>query len=205
MTLEFLATALIVCLAPGIGVIYTLSTALGGGLARGLWAALGCTLVTGLHLVAALAGLAAVLHTSALLFQAIKFAGVAYLLWMAWTTLRGTGALQVTPDGRAREVTPLSIVLRGILLNLLNPKLPLFFVAFLPQFIPADAADPTALMLELGVGFVATTGVVMAGYALVAGALRVHLVENLRAMTWMRRAFAATFAGLAARLMAERA
>ena len=156
MTLEFLATALIVCLAPGIGVIYTLSTALGGGLARGLWAALGCTLVTGLHLVAALAGLAAVLHTSALLFQAIKFAGVAYLLWMAWGTLKGTGALQVTPETRVQS--PLVLVRRGVLLNLLNPKLPMFFVAFLPQFIPAHSPDATALLIELGLGELGVLG-----------------------------------------------
>ena len=203
MSVEFLLTALIVCLTPGIGVIFTLSTALGGGLSRGLWAALGCTIVTAFHLAAAMAGLAAILHTSAVLFQTIKFAGVAYLLWMAWTTLRGTGALRVEPDHAARSSAPATIVMRGILLNLLNPKLPIFFVAFLPQFMPADAAAPTLLMAQLGAGFVAMTGAVMAGYALVASVVRAHLVENQRAMTWMRRAFAASFAGLAARLMAE--
>ncbi|MEC7256864.1 MAG: LysE family translocator [Pseudomonadota bacterium] len=205
MSIEFLLTALIVCLTPGIGVIFTLSTALGGGLSRGLWAALGCTIVTAVHLAAAMAGLAAILHTSALLFQTIKFAGVAYLLWMAWTTLRGSGALQVNPDTSARATAPTAIVMRGILLNLLNPKLPIFFVAFLPQFMSADAAAPALQMAQLGAGFVAMTGAVMVGYALVASVLRTHLVENQCAMTWMRRVFAASFAGLAARLMTERA
>lgn len=205
MSAEFLLTALIVCLAPGIGVIYTLSTALGGGARRGLLAALGCTLVTGLHLLAALAGLAALLHTSALAFQAVKFAGVAYLLWMAWTTLRGKGSLDVRADGSAVRTSALTIVWRGVLLNLLNPKLPIFFVAFLPQFIPAGAENTTALMVELGLGFVATTGAVMAGYALAAGAVRVWITGNATAMTWLRRAFAASFAALAVRLATERA
>ncbi|MCB1343020.1 MAG: LysE family translocator [Pseudooceanicola sp.] len=205
MTPEFLLTALIVCLAPGIGVIYTLSTALGGGLRRGLLAAVGCTIVTGFHLLAALAGLAALLHASALAFQTVKFAGVAYLLWMAWTTLRGRGTLDVQADTGAKRHGALVIVWRGILLNLLNPKLPIFFVAFLPQFIPADAAAPTALMVELGLGFVAMTGLVMAGYALAAGGVRVWITGNETAMRWLRRAFAASFAALAARLATERA
>ena len=125
MSPEFLLANLIVCLAPGLGVIYTLSVSLGSGLRAGAWAALGCTLATVFHLGVALAGLAAVLHTSALLFQAIKLAGAAYLLWMAWTTLSGTGALAISPEPRA--ASPLRIVRRGVLLNLLNPKLPLFF------------------------------------------------------------------------------
>lgn len=202
---EFLLTALIVCLAPGIGVIYSIATSLGGGLRAGLWAAVGCTLATCVHLAAALAGLAAVLHTSALLFQAVKFAGVAYLLWMAWTTLQGSGALQVRPDTAARHRGAGRIVWRGIMLNLLNPKLPMFFVAFLPQFLPADAANPTLALIHLGLGFVAMTALVMTGYALAAGTLRARLVESARAMAWMRRAFAASFAALGVKLALERA
>mgnify|MGYP003637765656 CR=1 FL=1 len=179
---EFLATALIVCVAPGIGVIYTLSTTLGGGLRRGLWAALGCTLVTAVHLTAALA-----------------------LLWMAWTTLRGSGSLNVSADETARQVTPGTLVWRGILLNLLNPKLPLFFLAFLPQFIPAGIAQPSLVMAQLGLAFVAMTGLVMAGYAILAGAARKWVIERTSVMTWLRRAFAASFAALAARLALERA
>ena len=202
---EFLATALIVCVAPGIGVIYTLSTTLGGGLRRGLWAALGCTLVTAVHLTAALAGLAALLHASAVLFQIVKYAGALVLLWMAWTTLRGSGSLNVSADETARQVTPGTLVWRGILLNLLNPKLPLFFLAFLPQFIPAGIAQPSLVMAQLGLAFVATTGLVMAGYAILAGAARKWVVERTSVMTWLRRAFASSFAALAARLALERA
>ena len=184
---EFLATALIVCVAPGIGVIYTLSTTLGGGLRRGLWAALGCTLVT------------------AVLFQIVKYAGALVLLWMAWTTLRGSGSLNVSADETARQVTPGTLVWRGILLNLLNPKLPLFFLAFLPQFIPAGIAQPSLVMAQLGLAFVAMTGLVMAGYAILAGAARKWVIERTSVMTWLRRAFAASFAALAARLALERA
>ncbi|MCA2013025.1 LysE family translocator [Pararhodobacter sp. CCB-MM2] len=203
MTPEFLLTAFIVCLAPGVGIIYTLSTTLGRGLVAGLWAVLGCTLATLVHLGFAMAGLAAVLQTSATLFTAIKFAGVAYLLWMAWGTLKGTGALQVTPDTRAQS--PLVLIRRGVLLNLLNPKLPMFFVAFLPQFIPAGAPDATALLIQLGLGFVAMTAGVFLLYALAAGWLRSRVLGSERAMTWMRRAFAASFAALGAKLALERA
>ncbi|PWE27844.1 LysE family translocator [Pararhodobacter marinus] len=203
MSPEFLFTAFIVCLAPGVGVIFTLSTVLGRGLGAGLWAVLGCTLATLVHLGFAMAGLAAVLQTSALLFSAIKYAGVAYLLWMAWGTLQGTGALQVTPD--TTRHAPATLVRRGVLLNLLNPKLPMFFVAFLPQFIPAGAPDATALLIELGLGFVAMTAGVFLLYALAAGWLRSRVLGSERAMTWLRRAFAASFAGLGAKLAFERA
>ena len=201
MSWEFLLTAFIVCIAPGLGVIYTISVSLGRGMAGGLWAALGCTLVTGVHLLAAVAGLAAILHASAILFQTIKFAGVAYLLWMAWTTLRGRGGLEVQAE--TRPMSPTKIVGRGILLNLLNPKLPLFFAAFLPQFIPAGTTGIGPLV-ELGLGFVAMTAAVMTGYAIFAAALRTRLLSSRRAMHWMRRAFAASFAALGARLALER-
>ena len=127
MSPEFLLTAFIVCVTPGIGVVYTLSTTLGGGFRAGFWASLGCTLATVLHMVVALAGLAAVLLTSALLFQVVKYAGVAYLVWMAWAVLKGTGGMDIAPSAPA---SPARVVWRGVVLNILNPKLPLFFVAF---------------------------------------------------------------------------
>jgi len=203
MTPAFLLTALVVCLAPGIGVVYTLSTALGRGLRAGLWAVVGCTLATAVHLGFALAGLAAVLETSALVFAGVKYAGAAYLMWLAWSTLQGGGTLKVDPDRRAHS--PWQLVQRGLLLNILNPKLPIFFLAFLPQFIPAGAAHPTALLVELGLGFVGMTFGVFVLYAAAAGWLRSRIVESPRAMAWMRRAFAASFAGLGLKLALERA
>ena len=99
---QFLLTALVVVLAPGTGVVYTLALALGQGRRAAVYAALGCTFGIVPHLAAAVLGLAAVLHTSALLFQVVKFAGVAYLMYLAWQALRSGGALRI--DGQnARE------------------------------------------------------------------------------------------------------
>ncbi|PCD76505.1 LysE family translocator [Pseudothioclava arenosa] len=201
MSLAFLATTFVICLAPGIGVVYTLSVALAQGLRGGLWAALGCTLATLVHLGVAMAGLAAVLHSSAVLFQSVKFAGVAYLLWMAWGTLRSTGGLQVQAATEAQPVARL--VWRGIMLNLLNPKIPMFFMAFLPQFMaPTDGA---LMMAELGAVFAAMTFAVFAGYAALAASGREAVLSRPAVTAWMRRLFAASFAALGLRLALERA
>ena len=200
MNLDYLLTALIVCVSPGIGVIYTLSSTLGGRFRAGFWASIGCTLATVVHLVVAMAGLAAILHTSAILFQALKFAGVAYLLWMAWAVLQEAGGLSVraaAPRSRAR------LVWRGVLLNILNPKLPLFFLAFLPQFMAPT--DGTARLVELGTGFTVITFVTFLGYAALAAGGRQRLMSSARAMAWLRRVFAASFAALGLRLAMERA
>ena len=198
MSLEYLFTAFIICLSPGIGVVYTLSSTLGGGIRAGFWAAIGCTIATVLHLVVAMAGLAAVLHTSAMLFQTIKFAGVAYLIWMAWAVLKDRGGLSVRPSA---PVPPGKLVWRGILLNILNPKIPLFFVAFIPQFVPVGS--PAVLLVELGLGFTTMTFVVFMGYVAVAASGRQRLLQSERAMNWVRRAFASSFAALGLKLASE--
>lgn len=200
MTLDYLLTAFIVCLSPGIGVVYTLSATLGGGFRAGIWASVGCTLATVLHMIVAMAGLAAILHTSAVLFQTIKFAGVAYLLWMAWGVLQDRGGLSIAP--RAPEPAG-RLVWRGVLLNILNPKLPLFFIAFLPQFMPAGSG--TAHLVQLGAVFNAMTFAVFLLYAALAATSRQRLLASEAAMRWMRRAFAASFAALGAKLAAETA
>ncbi|AOZ70323.1 lysine transporter LysE [Rhodobacter xanthinilyticus] len=200
MSLDYLLTVLIVCLAPGIGVVYTLSVTLGQGLRAGVLAAFGCTLATLVHLGVAMAGLAALLHSSAVLFQAVKFAGVAYLAWMAWGTLRGSGGLTLTaaaPQPAAR------IIRRGVTLNLLNPKIPMFFMAFLPQFMAPT--DGLAGMAWLGAGFAAMTFVTFLLYAGLAASGREAVLSRPVVMAWMRRAFAASFAALGLRLAMERA
>jgi threonine/homoserine/homoserine lactone efflux protein len=202
MSIEYLLTAFIICLSPGIGVVYTLSSTLGGGLRAGFFASVGCTVATVIHLVVAMAGLAAILHTSAVLFQTIKFAGVAYLLWMAWAVLRDRGGLSVRPDAPdAAPKSPFQLIRRGILLNILNPKLPLFFVAFIPQFVPAGS--PVGLLVELGLGFTAMTFVVFMGYVVIAATGRQYLLQSEVAVNWLRRAFAASFALLGLKLAAE--
>lgn len=201
MSPEFLLTAFIVCITPGIGVVYTLSMTLGGGFRAGLWASVGCTIATVLHMAVALAGLAALLLASALLFQTVKYAGVAYLLWMAWAVLKGTCQMDIAPAAPAPAGR---IVWRGILLNILNPKLPLFFVAFLPQFLPAHGAT-IGQMVELGLGFSAMTFLTFVIYAGIAASGRRAILGSARVMVWMRRAFAASFAALGLRLAMERA
>ncbi|MFD2175596.1 LysE family translocator [Rhodobacter lacus] len=200
MSFEFLVTALVVCVAPGIGVVYTLSATLGQGFRAGFLAAIGCTIATLVHLGVAMAGLAAVLHTSALLFQGLKYAGVAYLLWMAWGTLKGTGGLTIAA---ADPASPARLVRQGILLNLLNPKLPMFFLAFLPQFMAPS--DGTEVMAGLGIVFAAITFLVFIGYAGLAASGREAVLSRPAVMAWMRRAFAASFAALGLRLAFERA
>jgi threonine/homoserine/homoserine lactone efflux protein len=198
MPVEFLFMSLVVVLIPGTGVIYTLSCALSRGRNAGLAAALGCTFGIMPHIAASLLGLAAILHASAVLFQVLKYAGVAYLLYLAWKTLRETGTLAVTPT--TDTIALRQIVVRGILVNILNPKLSLFFLAFLPQFVDADATGAVAYMVALSGVFMTMTLVVFAGYGLTAAALRRQVASNPAVMQWLRRGFAGTFALLGLRL-----
>jgi threonine/homoserine/homoserine lactone efflux protein len=198
MSLSFLLTSLIVVISPGTGVLYTLAIALSRGSRASVAAAFGCTLGILPHMVAAMVGLAAVLHASALAFSALKWCGVVYLLYMAWQTLRERGALAV--DGRIDETGRRRVVVTGFLINILNPKLSIFFLAFLPQFIAADEAHKLARMLELSAVFMLMTLVVFVLYGLFAALVRDRVVSRPHVMPWLRRAFAGGFALLGARL-----
>ena len=198
MTIEFLITSLIVVISPGTGVLYTLATGLSRGARASIVAAFGCTLGIVPHLAAAIMGLAALLHTSALAFQIFKYLGVAYLLFMAWSTLRESGALKVEKEVGARSA--IQVTVTAILINILNPKLSIFFLAFLPQFISAGEAQPLSRMLELSGVFMLMTFVVFVGYGLFAASIRDHVISRPRVLTWMRRSFAAAFAALGAKL-----
>ena len=203
MTLSFLLTSLIVVASPGTGVLYTLAAALTRGSRASLAAAFGCTLGIVPHIAAALLGLAAVLHTSALAFAALKWCGVVYLLYMAWQALRERGALAVEAclDGRSAK----RVILTGFLINILNPKLSIFFLAFLPQFIVANEGRPLLRMLELSSAFMAMTFAVFVVYGLFAASVRDRVVTRPKVMNWLRRAFAGGFAALGAKLaFAER-
>ena len=202
MSLEFLITSLIVIVSPGTGVLYTLATGLSRGGKASIVAAFGCTLGIVPHMAAAILGLAALLHTSAIAFQTLKYAGVAYLLYMAWMTLKETGALSVE---RQPLRSNLQVTVTAILINILNPKLSIFFLAFLPQFIAVDEAYPLARMLELSGVFMAMTFAVFALYGLFAAGVRDRVITRPRVMAWLRRSFAAGFAALGAKLaFAER-
>lgn len=203
MSAEFLLTSLIVVLAPGTGVIYTLAHGLSLGQRASVYAAIGCTLGIVPHIAASVLGLAAIVHTSALAFQLLKYAGVAYLLYLAWSAWRESGSLSV--EGAQEERRTGRIVWRGAAINVLNPKLSLFFLAFLPQFIDTGTAGPTLQMVGLGAVFMVLTLVVFIGYGLLASYARTHVIEQPTVMTVLRRSFAFAFAGLGARLaLAER-
>ncbi|MEM7021180.1 MAG: LysE family translocator [Pseudomonadota bacterium] len=203
MSLEFLLTSMIVIIAPGTGVIYTIANGLGAGRRASIYAASGCTLGIVPHLVASILGLAAVVHTSALVFQTLKYAGVIYLLYLAWSAWRESGTMAV--EKAPREQRMARIVRRGIAVNLLNPKLSIFFLAFLPQFLNPNAASPTAQMVFLGVVFMVLTWLVFVVYGLLAAYAREYVIERPTVMTLLRRCFALAFAGLGARLaLAER-
>ncbi len=198
MTVEFLITTFIIVASPGTGVIYTLAAGLSRGRKASVIAAFGCTLGIVPHLAAAILGLAALLHTSALAFNAVKYLGVAYLLYMAWMTWRERGTLSLTREVSARSA--LQVTVQAVLINILNPKLSIFFFAFLPQFIATDAAHPIPAMLELSAIFMAMTFIVFAIYGVAAAAMRDHVLSRPRIVTWMRRSFAAAFVALGAKL-----
>ena len=178
MNLDFLITSLIVVISPGTGVLFTLATGLSRGSHASIVAAFGCTLGIVPHMAAAILGLAALLHASALAFQALKILGVAYLLYMAWHTLRERGALQVEPEIDARSAVRVTVT--AILINILNPKLSIFFLAFLPQFISASEPEPLWRMLALSGVFMLMTFVVFVGYGLFAASVRDHVISRRR-------------------------
>ncbi|WP_262281772.1 LysE family translocator [Micromonospora sp. MA102] len=194
MSIAFLLTTLVVVITPGTGVVYTLATGLSAGRRAGLVAAAGCTLSLVPHLVAAVTGLAALLRAGTPAFRVVTWLGVAYLLWMAWAALRDRGPL---PVDEHRPPRPAGQLFRdGVLMNLLNPKVTVFFVAFLPQFVPPDALDAPVRMLACGAVFMAATLVVFAGYALLAGALRRRVLARPRLTALLRHGFAGSFLAL---------
>ena len=195
---EFLMTALIVVVVPGTGVIYTVSTGLSRGPRAGLIAAIACTLGIVPHLLAAILGLSAILHAGALVFKVLKYAGVAYLLYLAWNMWSHAGVFE--PDSKAEQSSGARIILRGILLNLLNPKLSLFFFAFLPQFISPGSASFTVDLILLSTMFMAMTAAVFSVYGILASSIRGLISRSPRATQWIQRSFSGLLAAFAVRL-----
>lgn len=193
-TPHFLLTSLIVVLIPGTGVLYTISVGLRLGHRASAWASLGCTAGIIPHLAASTLGMAALLHTCALAFQGLKYAGAAYLLYLAWGMWRDKGGFNLgeTPA----EVRPREIALKAFLMNILNPKLSIFFLAFLPQFIAPGAQGPLPQMLGMSAVFMAMTLAVFLVYGLLAHTFRKTILDSPRVQSWFQRGFAATFAAL---------
>lgn len=213
MSLEFLLTSLVVVLLPGTGVLYTLAIGLGRGFKASVAAAFGCTLGIVPAALASIVGLAALLHTSALAFQLIKYLGVIYLLYMAWKILRDKGLMEVPEnditenDVAENDIAEnkdkaglVRVATNGTLLNILNPKLSLFFLAFLPQFVSPDTFHPTASLVGLALVFMVMTFVVFVVYGAFAAYAREYVIQRPSVMRWIKRSFAGVFGFLGVKL-----
>ena len=203
VSIEFLITSLIVVLLPGTGVLFTISTGLTHGKRASIFAALGCTVGIVPHLLACIFGLAAILHASSVAFQLFKYLGVLYLAYLAWTMWRESGVVSL--DSSPGESGSLKIFIRAILINILNPKLSIFFLAFLPQFVPHDAESPVSYMLFLSAIFMFMTLAVFIIYGLFADFVRHYISGSPKLMLWIQRTFSGIFAAIGAKLaMMER-
>ncbi len=200
ISLEFLITSFLVVLAPGTGVVYTVSTGIVQGRKASIFAAIGCTAGIIPHLLATVLGLAAVMHTSALAFSILKYAGVAYLFYVAYATFKDKSAFVV--DSSFAKTPSVVLVRRAFLMNILNPKLTIFFLAFLPQFVNPVEYLPMAHLLVLSAVFMLMTLVVFVAYGFLAHAFRRLVIESATAQAMLRYGFSAAFAGLGAKLAA---
>jgi threonine/homoserine/homoserine lactone efflux protein len=195
---EFLVTSLVVVLIPGTGVIYTVSTGLFLGWRASIAAAFGCTAGIIPHLSASILGLSAILHMSAVAFQGVKFAGAIYLLYLAWSMWSENGAVKFNSPSSKNGLW--QIAMRGFLLNILNPKLSIFFLAFLPLFVSPNTSSPMFEMFILSVAFMAMTLIIFILYGVSANGVRRHVINSPRLIVWLQRSFAATFAALGVKL-----
>ncbi len=188
ITIEFCITALIVVLIPGTGVIYTVTTGISSGWRGAIAAAAGCTAGIIPHLTASILGLSAILHMSAMAFQVIKVIGAAYLLFLAWSMWRDNEELIFESDNRSRGFV--KIATRGILINILNPKLTIFFLTFLPLFVSADAKSPALQLSVLSGVFMIMTLAVFIIYGFLANGVRGYVISSPGMMKYIKRSFA---------------
>ena len=198
MSLEFLLTSLVIALLPGTGVIYTIAIGLGRGFKASVAAAIGCTFGIVPAATASILGLAAIFHTSAVAFLFIKYLGVAYLFYMAGSIFRDEGLMQINED--TTEKSLFRTAMEGTLLNVLNPKLSLFFLAFLPQFVPIEKAGSIVYLAFLASIFMLMTFLVFVVYGAFAARARMYVIESPNVMEWIKGIFAGTFAFLGLKL-----
>ncbi|MBN0988012.1 LysE family translocator [Amphritea pacifica] len=198
ISVEFLLTSLVVVVMPGTGVLYTVATGLFVGKRASLFAASGCTLGIVPSLLASVFGLAAIFHTSVLAFQVVKYAGAAYLLYLAWVMWRSSAPLSLGGEKPAADF--LTVATKGFLINILNPKLSIFFLAFLPQFLSPNAAQPLINMLLLGGVFMAMTFAVFVVYGVMASSFSAYVVGSKKAGLAIQKLFAGSFAALGLKL-----
>ena len=193
MSLAFLVTSLIIIATPGTGAILTIAAGIRGGKRLSLVTAFGCTLEIVPHLVAAITGTAALLRMGGVAFEVLRWIGIAYLLYMAISIWRSSSALAL--DSSAPPRSAMHTIGNAILANLLNPKLTLFFFAFLPQFVRTDAASLPQMLTLSGI-FMALTLLVFAVYGLAASFFRTHLVERPALTRRIQKGFALGYVGI---------
>jgi threonine/homoserine/homoserine lactone efflux protein len=198
MNPEFLLTSLVVILIPGTGVIYTITTGLTLQWRASLAAAFGCTMGIVPHIMASILGVSALLNMSAQVFSAVKLAGALYLLYLAWNMWREAGTIDI--NKKTTETSVRQIITRAVAINLLNPKLTIFFFAFLPLFISENAVSPTLEMVGLSALFMGMTFVVFAGYGILASGIRTYLMKSSSAVKRLQQTFAVILAGFAVEL-----
>jgi len=195
---EFLLTSLIVVLIPGTGAVYTITTGITLKWKASLVAAIGCTLGIIPHILVTVLGLSAILNMSAQVFSVLKLGGSVYLLYLAWNMWREAGTLEI--NKRHAETSMLKIIAKAIAINLLNPKLTVFFFAFLPLFVSKDSSSPTREMILLSVVFMAITLIVFAVYGILSSSISAYFVNSSKAIKRIQQAFAVILAGFAVQL-----
>lgn len=199
MSVEFLLTTLVVVAIPGTGVIYTVSNALGGGLRRGCFAATACTLGILPHMLAAMFGLSGIMRAGAAAFETVRWAGVAYLIFMGVAMIRDGGSFSLAARDVSDDPTG-QVVRRGLLLSLLNPKLTVFFLAFLPQFLDSQPRTLDMRLVGLGAIFMLMTLVVFTAYAYASAAIRDLVLGAPPVRRWFQNSMGALLILFAARL-----
>jgi len=195
---EFLLASLVVVLIPGTGVIYTITTGLTLKWRASIAAAIGCTLGIVPHILASILGLSALLNMSAQVFSALKIAGAMYLLYLAWNMWRKAGTLEI--NKKSAETSATQIVIKAIAINLLNPKLTIFFFAFLPLFVSKNSSFPTMEMIMLSTVFMGITFLIFALYGILASGISAYLINSSKAVKRLQQAFAVVLATFAVKL-----
>jgi threonine/homoserine/homoserine lactone efflux protein len=196
--LLFLAASIAITVAPGPDNLQVLARGISQGRAAGLVAALGFAAGISFHTTLAALGVAALLKSSPMAFEAVKLAGAAYLIWIGIKAIRSKGL----SSAHERPSQPLAVVFRqSVIGNLLNPKVTLFFIVFLPQFVNPHGGQSVMLqMFELGGVFMLQTVAVFSVFGVAAGIIGAYLKRRPRVGVWLDRLAGATFIGLGIRV-----
>ena len=195
---EFLLASLVVVLIPGTGVVYTITTGLTLKWRASIAASIGCTLGIVPHILASILGLSALLNMSAQVFSALKIAGAMYLLYLAWNMWREAGTLEI--NKKSTDTSTAQIVIKAIAINLLNPKLTIFFFAFLPLFVSKNSSSPTMEMITLSTVFMGMTFFIFALYGILASGISAYLINSSKAVKRLQQVFAVVLATFAVKL-----